>query len=113
MYTLPKDDESDEYSVTQLERLPSLPIPKSVFSEEGLPPIYDFLELRKLPTSMFERFLPRLSRGINIHQLKLKDHIQLMVVWQDIFGERVHVVSKRRFPDGNQTRIFCVMVAHA
>lgn len=99
--------------MTQLECFTSLPIPKSVFSEEGLPPINYFLELRKFPISMFERLLPRLSRGINIHQLKLKDHVQLIVVRQDIFGERVHVVSKRRFPDGNQTRIFCVMVAYA
>lgn len=110
MYTLPKDDKSDEHSVTQLKRLLSPPIPKSVFSEKGLPPINDFLEFRKFPTSMFERLLPRLSRGINIHQLKLKDHVQLMIVWQDIFGERVHVVSKRRFPDGNQARILCVVM---
>lgn len=68
-------------------------IPKSLLSLVRLPPTHDRLELRQSPRLFHEG---RLRRGIQIHQLKVKDHIEFLVLWKDVRRERRGVVCEGR-----------------
>lgn len=68
-------------------------IPKPLFSLVGLPPSDDSLEIRQPPCLFYER---RLHRGIQIHQFKVKDHVEFLVSRKDVRRKRRGVVCKGR-----------------
>ena len=70
-----------------------LRIPKPLLSLVRLPSSHDGLELRQPPCLFHEG---RLHRGIQIHQLKAKDHVEFLVLWKDVRSERRGIVCKGR-----------------
>ena len=56
-----------------------IPIPEAFIAEKGLPSIDNLFELGQLPLSGNERVVAGHSRGINVHELELEDHVQLFV----------------------------------
>ena len=71
-----------------------------------MPAVDDLLELDELPSSRYKWIVAIHSRRINVHELELKDHIELVLGRKDISRKSMHVVSERCLADGNQTFVF-------
>ena len=74
-------------------------IPESLLSLVHLPLSHDGLELLQLPRLFQEG---RLHRGIQIHQRKVKDHVEFLVLRKDVRRKRRSIVCKGRLPYRDQ-----------
>jgi hypothetical protein len=82
-------------------------VPETCIALEALPSHHNLLELAELPRAVRERRAGNGARRIEVDELELKNHVELLVRGEDIPRELGRGVRKRCFADGYEVVFWC------